>query len=180
MTELKILAGPIVRGEYEKLKEVLKNESHKDATLVFDYEPYCNIQSRQSLRTFKLLLDDPRFLFDDLFVARQLYFSSSNSRNLVMNHPKFRNVVNGRIHFTEYFYERYDNSEGTKVGMYQRFYQAERAIKLWRKENLQRLVFHLYPALIHYVRRFKQRYYAPEAPGFWKAKSEFEELALAS
>lgn len=174
MTEFKIHAGLIIRGEYERLKEELETIPD-DVKLVFEMEPYCNIQSRASLKTFKLLLDDPRFLFDDLFVARQLYFSASKSRNLVMNHPKFLSVVNGRVHFTEYFYERYKNApEGTKVGMYQRFYQASRAINIWRKENRFRLVFHLYPALVRHIRQFKQRYYAPDGNGYFNAKTRFE------
>jgi hypothetical protein len=174
MTELKILAGPIFRGDYERLKEELETIP-EDANLVFEIEPYCNIQSRPALKTFKLLLDDPRFVFDDLFVARQLYFSSAKSRKLVMNHPKFQTILKGRVHFTEYFYERYKNApEGTKLGMYQRFYQASRAIRAWKRENFQRLAFHLYPALVHYTQRFKQRYYAPDGNGYFNAKTRFE------
>ena len=175
MTEFKILQGPILRGEFDKLKRALDVEFPTDAKLFFEAEPYCNIQSRAALKTFKILLDDPRFVFDDLFVARQLYFSAPASRNLVMKHPKFRKVVNGRVHFIEYFNERYANApEGTQIGMYQRYYQAERAIKFWRKENLQRLVFHLYPALVTYARSFKERYYQPGGVGFCKAKKDFE------
>lgn len=174
MTEFKMLMGPIIRGEYEKVKNGLDTQFPKDGKLMIEDEPYCNLQGRQTLRTFKLILDDPRFVFDDLFIARQLYFSAPSSQNLVMKHPKFRNVVNARAQFTEYFYERYGNAAaGTQVGMYQRYYQAERAIRFWQKQNRQRLVFDLYPALVHYVRSFKERYYAPEGPGYYKVKQHF-------
>jgi hypothetical protein len=180
MSQLSILPGPFINGDYEIVKHALEIEISKDTKIIFEYEPYCNIQTKKSLKTFQLLLDDPRFVFDDLFIARQLYFSAFKSRNLVMKHPRFLKVVNARVNFTEYFYERYGENGGRyHNGMYQRYYQAQKAIQYWRKENLKRLVFHLYPALIQYTRSFKERYYAPNGPGFLKAKEHFEEMLNA-
>jgi hypothetical protein len=180
MTELKILSAVIVRGEYDKMKQCLESDFPKDATLFFEYEPYCTIQSRASLKTFKLLLDDPRFVFDDLFIARQLYFSAHKSRELVMKHPKFLKVVRERSHFMDYFYERYgEKANITHVGMLQRYIQAENAIRYRSKEDRVRLAFSLYPALIKHIRIFKERYYAPGGHGFLKAMHRFQQAVLS-
>lgn len=178
MVELKILSALVVRGEYEKMKQAFDVELPTDATFLFEYEPYCSIQSRASLKTFKLLLDDPRLVFDDLFIARQLYFSAHKSRELVMKHPKFLKVVRARHHFMDYFYERYgEKANITHVGMLQRYLQAENAIRYRKKQDRIRLAFSLYPALVKYTQRFKERYYSPDAPGFQKAMARFQETA---
>lgn len=178
MSNVKMLIGPIIRGQYDQMKEALETLP-KDAKLFLEDEPYCNIQSKAPLKTLKLLLDDPRFVFDDLFIGRQLYFSAPKSRDLVMNHPKFAKVVCERPSFMDYFYERYGEDGGMKhVGMVQRYIQAERCITYWKKRRAQALVFFLYPALVRYTQNFKERYYAPEAPGYFRAMKEFQAFSI--
>jgi CRISPR/Cas system CSM-associated protein Csm2 small subunit len=123
-------------------------------------------------------------MFDDLFIARQMYFSAAQSRDAVMNHPKFEKVVQARKSFMEYFYERYGKNANIKeVGMLQRYIQAERAISQWKEEkhrkNQFRVLFVLYPALVKFSRNFTKQYYSPEGKGFYKAKASFESLAKA-
>lgn len=180
MTEIKIQMKDIMGGDYEMMKYTLMNKVPKDAILVLECEPYCNIQHLPSLRVLKQVINDPRFVFDDLFVARQLYFSAGKSRSVVMRHPKFLQVLRARKYFIDYFYERYGkNANITHVGMLQRYLQAENAIRFWNKQNRWRLAFLLYPFLIRYVRNFKMRFYAPSAPGYNLAKKEFESLIVA-
>jgi hypothetical protein len=125
------------------------------------------------------VLDDPRFIFDDIFVARQFYFSAGQGREIVMKHPKFQKIVKGRKYFMDYFYERYgDNAGTTHVGMLQRYIQAERVIQFWKEEqkkkNTFRIPFLLYPALVKYSRNFLERYYNPEGQGYLNTKRHFE------
>lgn len=180
MIELKILSGPILRGEYEKVKQALETELPKDVSFLFEDEAYCNIQSREALKTFKLILDHPQFVFDDLFIARQLYFSAPKSQELVIKHPKFLKVVRARQYFTEYFYERFGaHANYTEVGMLQRYIQVENAILSRKKADRIRLAFALYPALVNYIRKFKEQYYAPGGQGYWNAKARFEKEIFA-
>jgi hypothetical protein len=180
MTEIKIQIRAIIRGDYEKMKYTLDNEVPNDATLLLEDEPYCNIQDRNSLRVFKLIINDTRFVFDDLFIARQLYFSAGKSRAVVMKHPKFLQILRARKYFSEYFYERFGkDANRTHVGMLQRYLQAENAIRFWNKQNRWRLTFLVYPALVRYIRNFKMRFYAPSAAGYLLAKKEFESLIVA-
>jgi hypothetical protein len=184
MSELRMLIGPIIRGQYNQMKEALDTKLPKDVKLYLEDEPYCNLQGRAVIRTFKLLMDDPRFVFDDLFIARQLYFSAAQSREAVMNHPKFKKVVQARNSFMEYFYIRYGaNANITEVGMLQRYIQAERSIAQWKEENKKknqfRVLFILYPALVKFSRRFIEDYYSPEGKGYYKSKASFEALAKA-
>ena len=179
MTEIKIQMGPILRGDYESMKKSLLYEFPTDATLHIEWEPYCEIQRCNALRVFKLIINDPRFVFDDLFVARQLYFSAGQSRSVVLKHPRFLQILRSRKYFSDYFYERYGkNAHQSHVGMLQRYLQAENAIRFWTKQNRWRLTFLLYPALIRYIRNFKERYYAPNAAGYTLAKQEFESLIM--
>lgn len=171
--------GPIIRGQYDQMKEALDVTLPKDAKLYLEDEPYCNIQSKASLKTLKVLLDDDRFVFDDVFIGRQLYFSAPKSRDLVMNHPKFAQVVHARASFMDYFYERYGPDGGMKhVGIVQRYIQAERAINYWRRQRNQAIVFFLVPALIRYIRSFKERFYSPGGPGFLLAEKDFHAQEL--
>lgn len=150
--------GPILRGEYDKMKHALEHEIPKDAKLIIEAEPYCNLQKRSVLKVFQLVINDPRFVFDDLFIARQFYFSAGQGRTIVIKHPKFMKILRAREHFIEYFYERYGpDANRTHLGMLQRYLQAENAIRYWNKQNRFRIVFLMYPALIRYIRRFKAR-----------------------
>lgn len=174
MVLLNISPGPVIRGEYEKMKQILE-DAPKDAQLVYEHETYCSVQSRAALKTFKLLINDPRFVFDDLFIARQLYFSALSSRELVMRHPKFLKVVRARPRFMDYFYERYGpDANRTHIGMLQRYLQVDNAMRYRKKQDNLRLAFILYPALTYYARNFVERYYAPGGPGYYKGKASFE------
>lgn len=179
MATIKILPGIIYGGKYDELKAELERLP-KDAKITFEDEPYCNIQRRASLKAFKLLINDPRFVFDDLFIGRQLYFSALPSRELVMRHPKFLKIVRARARFMDYFYERYGpNANRTHVGMLQRYLQVENAMRYRAKQDRLRLAFDLYPALTYYARGFLERYYAPGGPGYLKGKASFEALAAS-
>jgi hypothetical protein len=178
MADLKLLPGQIYRGNYDAMKEALETKCPKDAKLYLEDEPYCNIQSRSAVRTLKLVMDDPRFVFDDLFIARQLYFSAAPSRDAVMSHPRFAAIALAYPSFTEYLYKRYGENAGiTQVGMAQRYYQADRAIQQWKRERRIRLAFILYPALVRHIRAFRERYYAPEGLGYLKAFADFKQHA---
>jgi hypothetical protein len=175
MSELKISIRQILRSTYDEIQTLLETVH---TSIVLEGEPYCTIQGKAALRNFKLILDHPQFVFDDIFIARQLYFSALPSRNLVINHPKFRSILAAKPRFMDYFYERYGPNAGrTQVGMCQRYIQAENAIRYWKKMQNRRLLFHLYPALIHYSRKFKESYYAPGAAGYMKALKNFTELS---
>jgi hypothetical protein len=178
MTEIQISLGTVMKGDYETMKKSLLYEFPTDATLLMEWEPYCNLQRSNAVRVLKLIINDPRFVFDDLFVARQLYFSAGQSRDIVMRNPKFLRILRSRKYFSEYFYERYGKNAGqTHVGMLQRYLQAENAIRFWSKQNRWRVAFLLYPALMRYIRKFKERYYAPNAAGYILAKQDFDLLA---
>lgn len=177
MTTYIIQPGLILKGDAIGFKKVLE-ELPADAKLIFEFETYCAIQRRSAVKAFKLLLDDPRFVFDDLFIARQLYFSALPSRELVMRHPKFLKLIRAKRNFMEYFYERYGpNANMTHVGMLQRYLQVENALRYREKQTRMRLAFFLYPALIQYSRSFLERYYAHGAPGYLKGKESFEREA---
>jgi hypothetical protein len=176
MSELNIRIGQILRSSYDEIQALLETAS---TSIVLEDEPYCTIQGKAALRNFKLIIDHPQFTFDDLFIARQLYFSALPSRNLVINHPKFRTALAAKPQFMDYFYERYGPNAGrTQVGMCQRYIQAENAIRYWKKTQNRRLLFHLYPALVQYSRKFKESYYTPGAAGYTKALKSFQELSL--
>ena len=178
MTELKISIGQILRSTYDEMLHTLQRAVDTHTKILLEGEPYCNIQGKAALKNFKLILDCPLFVFDDLFIARQLYFSALPSRNIVMNHPKFKTVLEAKTYFIDYFYERYGPNGGTThLGMIQRYIQAENAIRYWKKERNRRLVFFLYPALVKYTRNFKKVYYAPGEPGYENAFKRFTELS---
>lgn len=165
MSDATLLLGLILRGRYDQMKETLDSRVPSDTPLYLDTEPYCSIQSNASLDTFALLLEDDRFVFDDLFICRQLYFSALPSRNLVMNHPKFAAVVYARASFVDYMYERYGKDARWKHdGMAQRYIHAERTIRYWKRRRAHALVFFLYPALHRYVNRVKKRRGTTEEP----------------
>lgn len=177
MTTYIIQPGLILKGDAKAFQKVLE-DLPSDAKLIFEFETYCAIQRRSAVKTFKILLDDPRFVFDDLFIARQLYFSALPSRELVMRHPKFLKIVRARRSFMDYFYERYGaNADRTHVGMLQRYLQVLNALRYREKENRMRLAFYLYPALMQHSKNFLERYYAPGAPGYLKSKASFEREA---
>jgi hypothetical protein len=177
MTEIKVSIGPLFREEYENMKYTLDHEIPPSSKLLLEDEPYCNLQSKKSLKLLKLVINDPRFVFDDLFIARQLYFSAMPSRTVVMKHPMFLKVLRARRRFLDYFYERYGEDANVKmVGMLQRYLQAENAIRYWEKLNRFRITFFLYPSLVKHIRSFKKRYYAPDAPGYLRAKDDFERM----
>lgn len=178
MKQVKIRMTLVYKGDYVAMKKELE-QLPQDVSLLIEDEPYCAIQQKSVCNTFKLVLHDPRFVFDDLFVARQFYFSSGPSREIVMKHPKFLSVINKKKYFMDYFYERYGSNAGTThVGMLQRYIQAERVIQFWRKrthtQNQFRILFHLYPMLVKYSRNFKERYYAPDGPGYLRALANFQ------
>jgi hypothetical protein len=54
-----IQPGLIIEGKIEAFKKVLA-ELPADAKLIFEFETYCAIQRRSAVKTFKILLDDPR------------------------------------------------------------------------------------------------------------------------
>lgn len=178
MAEIKNIMRLVYQGKYDEMKKFLE-DLPKETRFFIEDEPYCNLQKKIVCKTFKLVINDPRFVFDDLFVARQFYFSSGESREIVMEHPMFAKVVLARKSFMEYFYERYGVNGGvTHIGMCQRYIHAERSIYFWKerrnKKNQFRILFLLYPALVKYSREFRGRYYAPHAPGYLKANENFE------
>ena len=127
MSELKISIRQILRSTYDEIQTLLETVH---TSIVLEGEPYCTIQGKAALRNFKLILDHPQFVFDDIFIARQLYFSALPSRNLVINHPKFRSILAAKPRFMDYFYELYGQNAGLiHFGMCQRNIQAENAIR---------------------------------------------------
>jgi hypothetical protein len=157
MTEIKISLGTVMKGDYESMKNSLLYEFSTDATLLIEWEPYCTIQRPNALHLLNHIINDKRFIFDDLFIARQLYFSAKQSRDVVMRNPKFLQILRSRNSFTDYFYERYGtNAKVSHVGMLQRYIQAEKAICRWNKQNRWRLLFLLYPCLCRYVQRYRK------------------------
>lgn len=175
MQEITVPMKLIYSGDYSQMKNALDYDYPSEASLFLLGEPYCTLQDKKVLEVFKLVLDDPRFVFDDLFVARQLYFSAPKSRNLVMKHPKFVKVVRSRKNFMDYFYERYGPyADRENVGMLQRYIQAEKAITHWEKKMQFRVLFHLYPALIKHTRKFREKYYTPGELGSLRAAEDFK------
>jgi hypothetical protein len=144
-------------------------------TLYLENEPYCNIQRKSSVECFKRLLKDPRFQWDDLFIARQLYFSTHQVHETLRENPRFWRVVNKKKSFMEYVHLRYKRKDGgIYEGMYQRYIRVDDLVIKWRpKEDRFRLAFHLYPFLIFVIRGFLKRYYAPGRKGYLSTQERF-------
>jgi hypothetical protein len=167
----------IAGGDVDGMRTFLKETGSSVIFQLHHWEPYAAIQKDTQVETLRLLLDDTRFLFDDLFTARALYFSTPQLNRAILRHPRIAQLALGyQKSFMEYFDKRFRYGA---PGMDQRYIHAINKIACIRKILLnKKLAFALYPALVRYTRDFKQRYYTPgTGAGYLKVKAEFDRLA---
>lgn len=153
----------------------------QDTQIVYEHEPYTAIQSEESVKAFQTLLQDSRFVIDDLLLARCFYFSTRQLHSLLLEHPLCQKILTRYPSFLQYFEPRYANApSGTRTGMYQRYFQANSIIERWKKKqqilNYKRLLWIVYPVLTAAVCRWKQRFYAPGQKGYLLANAHFESM----
>jgi hypothetical protein len=156
--------GELERLVYSGNLEGLRNylDALDDSPIITDYEPYTQIQKKRQAAALNMLMDDPRFVFDDRFVGRMFYFSTGLTHRVVWEHPKMKAILEGASSMSEYFYRRYPKPTWRQsAGIGQRYFQADNAIRCLRKEDTkrtnQRLAFGLYPRLVKYIRAWRQR-----------------------
>lgn len=172
----------ILKGDCEGLRTFLDTSFEEGVEL--DYEPYTMIQRKAQVDALKVLMDDPRFTFDDRFVGRMFYFSTGIVQRAVWEHPRMKKILEGSPSMTEYFYRRYPNPTWKQsAGIGQRYFRADSVIDYLRREDAkkknQRLVFFLYPALRRFIHLSLERQYAPGGSGFYRGKNEFMNLVGA-
>jgi hypothetical protein len=160
--------GELERLVYSGNLEGLRNylDSLDESPITTDYEPYTQIQKKRQAAALNMLMDDPRFVFDDRFVGRMLYFSTHLTMRTVWEHPRMNDVLKDVTYMSDYFYRRYPKPTWTQsAGIGQRYFQADNAIRSLRKEDTrkknQRLAFVLYPTLVKYIRSRQQRASTP-------------------
>ena len=156
--------GELERLLYNGNPEGLRNylDSHDDSPITTEHEPYTAIQKKRQVACLQMLMDDPRFVFDDRFVGRMFYFSTGLTHRAVWEHPKMKAILEGASSMSEYFYRRYPRPTWTQsAGIGQRYFQADTVIRYLRKEDArkknQRLAFVVYPRLVKFIRSWLQK-----------------------
>jgi hypothetical protein len=167
----------VYRGNICELREFLASWP-EDKSLYLADEPYCNIQGKNKQARLQIVCDDHRFVFDDLFIVRYLYFSTKECHNVVLNHPKFRAFMNGKRSIIDEADKRFHNRH-EYMGMYQRYYLADRIIRKHQKRVNFRLAFHLYPFLKFYTRAWLANHYEPGNKGYLRSKKNWEAIVAA-
>lgn len=164
------LSEMVYSGNPEALRSFLGRRS-PDIPLHFAEEPYCVIQGRKKKECLQILCDDRRLVFDDLFVVRQLYFSTRECHEVILSHPRLQILMKGKKSIFEYGNVRFQNFHGYD-GMRHRYIQANRMIRK-RAQNF-RVTFYLYPFLVLATRAWIERHYAPGAPGYLRMKKQWD------
>lgn len=171
------LVSLIYSGEVDELRVFLARWP-EDKALIFAAEPYCVIQGKRKKECLQILCDDPRLVFDDIFVGRMLYFSTRECHQVVGNHPRLWKLMAGKKSFCDFIKDR--NFQGWQ-GMYQRYYQAERVIQCNKnRKNRFRLAFYLYPFLVLATRAWVERHYAPGGAGYLRYQKQWDADILSS
>lgn len=166
----------VYHGDLESLRNRL--ESLDDSPIHTTFEPYILIQKKKQAEALTILMDDPRFVFDEVFVGRMFYFSTRLVQRTVWNHPKMKDILAGAPSMSEYFFRKYPKPTWTQeAGIGQRYFHADTVIHALRREDTkqknQRIAFLLYPALKQFVHRWVQKHYAPRAKGYQQAFQDF-------
>lgn len=141
----------ICAGDTKALQEFL-DVYPKDEELILAVEPYCVIQGKRKAACLKILCNDPRFRFDHVFVSRQLYFSTREVHNVILNHPRFKALMDGKKCFMDFFWSNYPGGQSRYMGMSQRYIQADNVLRYKKRCDNIRLAFFLYPRLVKYIR----------------------------
>ena len=129
----------VYNGDLEGLQAYL--DSHDSSPIQTDYEPYTLLQKKKQAAALRMLMDDPRFVFDDLFVGRMFYFSTGLTHRTVWEHPKMKHVLEGAKSMTEYFYRRYPKPTWKQsAGMGQRFFHADNVIQYLKRQDAKRVL----------------------------------------
>ena len=166
----------VYSGNLEGLRSYL--DSHDNSPIRTEYEPYTHIQKKNQARALTMLMSDPRFVFDELFVARMFYFSTGLTHETIWQHPKMKKLLERTKSFTNYFFEQYPNATWKQTaGIGQRFFLSDRVIQYLRKQDNRRLAFVLYPALVRYARIWLQKHYMPGEKGYERSFHHFTTLA---
>ena len=164
----------IASGKSASVRKYLE-DLPSDARIELEAEPYCLYQRKAQIQALTLVLNDPRFCFDDLFVARNLYFSTGMIHDALETHPRILALAAAHPSFVHYFSIRYKGIEHKWQGMLQRYLQADRSIRMVRKRLFWRLTFLVYPFLRFAIRAWLARYYAPgTGKGFFRGAREFQ------
>lgn len=153
----------------------------ENVRIVYENEPYTAIQSEDSVKAFETLLQDSRFVIDDLLLSRCFYFSTRQLHSLLLEHPLCQRILTKHPSFLHYFEARYAFAPpGTRTGMYQRYLQTNSIVERWKKRQqilqYKRLLWIVYPVLTAAVCRWKERYYTPGQKGYLLANAHFESM----
>lgn len=146
-------------GDAEGLQHYL--DTYEGTQIQTEFEPYASLQRTKQLECLTILMDDPRFVFDDLFVARMFYFSTHLLQRTIWKHPRMKAVLQGAPSLSAYFHMRYPKPTWNQsAGLGQRFFHADNGIRYLRKaddrKKNQRLLFFLVPAVVSYIRNWKK------------------------
>lgn len=149
----------VYKGDIEGVKELLL--CHDQSPIEFEREPYTAIQKKKQAAALTVVMDDPRFVFDDIFVGRMFYFSTGLTMQTIWRHPKMKRLLETNSTMSDCFNARYPTPTWKQMaGIGQRFFQADNAIRYLQKEDVrkknQRLAFSLVPALSIYIQRWKK------------------------
>jgi hypothetical protein len=142
----------VCHGDIEGTRNYLT--SLEETTILWDWEPYTNIQKTRQVKAMQLVLNDPRLVFDHIFIGRMLYFSTRQLQDLVGNHPRTRDLLSKMS-----FMEAYDKDYPVKTwkidaGIGQRYLHGDRNLRYVQKKQHRRVIFYLKPALRRYIRRW--------------------------
>jgi len=126
--------------------------------------------------TLKILMDDPRFEFDGVFITDMVYFSSVKMRQLIFSHPRCRHLLEKHGSFSRIFRAQFGPySDLPKlIGISSRYSHADHVYKGWKRWTNMKVAFALYPQLVRWSRRVIERYYAPGGGGALRAKASFQ------
>jgi hypothetical protein len=129
----------VYQGNVEGLQAYL--DDHDDTPIETTYEPYTLLQKKKQAEALTLLMNDPRFVFDDLFVSRMFYFSTGLIHETVWRHPKMKHILEGAESMSEYFYRRYPKPTWSQsAGLGNRFFQADNVILYLKRQDAKRVL----------------------------------------
>ncbi len=172
----------ILAGQTFSLFEFLRNQSADAVFTLYDWKPIRTLSRHTQIQALKILMDDKRFAFDDLFVAFSTFFTSAKVEIAICDHKRMRAIHLGyRDTFFDYYERRFPGGNWDYRDYYTGpSYRFLRMKRFMLADARATLAFVFYPALVRYTRQFKERYYAPgTGKGFLRRKAHFEQLVKA-
>ena len=169
----------ILEGNSQGMREWLTQQPADAVFTLYEWKPIRTLDSRSQINALQALMDDPRFVFDDFFVAFSTFFTTAKVEIAICDHKRMRAIHLG---YTESFFDYYERRFPGGNWDYRDYYTGPsfrflRMKKFLMTELRTKVLFFLYPALVRYTRDFKERYYAPgTGKGFLRRKANFEQL----